>query len=61
MVQYLRGKDHEFWNRANIILLAIFVEHLVIGLKIILAVIIPDLPDIVVKDEARRDMLVSHA
>ena len=58
MVQYLRNKDPLFWNRANIILLAIFIEHLVIGLKIILSVIIPDLPDIVVKDEARRDMLI---
>lgn len=44
LVQYLKDKDPDFWNRANIILLAILIEHVVIGLKIVIAAIIPDVP-----------------
>ena len=54
LVQYLHEKDPTFWNRANIILLAILVEHAVIGLKIVIAAIIPDVPRKVTEDEFKR-------
>ena len=54
LVQYLREQDPTFWNRANIILLAILIEHLVIGLKIVIAAIIPDVPRKVTDDEFKR-------
>lgn len=44
LVQYLHSKDLHFWNRANIILLALLVEHIIIGLKIAIALAIPDVP-----------------
>ena len=47
-------KDSRFWNRANIILIAILMEHVVIGLKIVIAAIIPDVPKRVIEDEFRR-------
>ena len=57
LVQYLREKDSRFWNRANIILLAILIEHVVIGLKIVIAAIIPDVPRKVVEDEFKRQRI----
>jgi len=45
MVQYFRKRDPAYWNRANIILFCILMEHIVIGVKIIIAGIIPDLPE----------------
>ena len=33
-----------YWTRANVILFAILIEHLVIALKIVIALIIPDVP-----------------
>lgn len=46
--QYLGKKDRVFWTRTNIFALAILVEHLVIGLKLVISVIIPDVPHKVV-------------
>ena len=37
-------RDPNRWNRATIILFAILIEHLVIALKIVIALIIPDVP-----------------
>ena len=54
LVQYLKERDDLFWNRANIILLAILMEHVIIGLKIVIASIIPDVPKKVIEDEFRR-------
>ena len=54
LVQYLHKQDPTFWNRANIILLAILIEHAVIGLKIVIAAIIPDVPRKVTEDEFKR-------
>ena len=44
LVQYLEKKDPETWTLRNIIILCIFLEHFIIGLKIIIALIIPDIP-----------------
>ena len=48
LVQYLENKDKELWTRTNVIALAILVEHIVIGVKIVIALVIPDVPHKVV-------------
>ena len=50
----MEKKDPELWTRTNVIALAILVEHIVIGLKIVIALVIPDVPHKVVQDEFRR-------
>lgn len=60
LVQYLHSKDVRFWNRANIVLLALFVEHCVIGLKIVIALMIPDVPKSVTDAEMRRAKVVEQ-
>ena len=44
VAQYLEKRDPSYWNRANIIMLVICMEHLIIALKIVIALIIPDVP-----------------
>ena len=44
LVQYLENKDASTWTLRNIILLCILAEHVIIGLKIVIALIIPDVP-----------------
>ena len=39
------------------IVIAIFMEHMVIGLKIVIALIIPDVPSKVTQDEFRRNKI----
>ena len=50
-------RDPARWNRATIILFAVFIEHLIIGLKIVIALIIPDVPHSVTEDEFRRNKI----
>ena len=46
--QWLEAKDRVFWTRTNIIVFAILIEHCVIALKVVLAMVIPDVPHKVV-------------
>ena len=55
--QWLEAKDRVFWTRTNIIVFAILIEHCVIALKVVLAMIIPDVPHKVVSDEFRRERI----
>ena len=48
LTQWLQKRDSVFWTRTNIFALAILMEHVVIGLKIVIAMIIPDVPHRVV-------------
>ena len=61
MVQYFWLKDHQFWNRANITLICILLEHVIIGLKIVVAGIIPDVPTKVHLAEQRREKIIVQA
>ena len=61
MISWLRKKDPVFWNRANCVIFCIFMEHIVITLKILIAKLIPDVPFEVIRDEARRDTLEKKA
>lgn len=47
--------DHDsFWDRGNIILLIVAVEHALFVIKILLAIAIPDVPSSVLSEEAKR-------
>ena len=54
MVRYMSERDPNYWTRANVILATILIEHLVIALKVVIALIIPDTPHSVTEDEFRR-------
>ena len=56
-MQWLERKDAETWNLRNIIVLTIFVEHIIIGIKIVIALIIPDVPFKVQEDEMKREKI----
>ena len=43
------------WTRFNIVMLVVGVEHAIIGLKLVIAVLIPDVPARVKKAEEKRD------
>lgn len=58
VIQYLEKRDPYYWNRANIFLLAICLEHLVIALKVVIALVIPDVPYKVQEDEFRRVKII---
>ena len=53
MQRWFMSKD-SYWTRTNIILLAILVEHLIIGLKIVIGILIPDIPKDVKESELKR-------
>ena len=53
MTQYLLNRG-PFWTRTNIFILAIFIEHLIIGLKVVIALLIPDVPGDVKEAEKKR-------
>lgn len=61
IMRWFMKKDPEYWNRANVILFCIMMEHLVIAIKIIIAKIIPDMPESVKIDETRRETLLKRA
>lgn len=61
MVTYLRSRDGNYWNRANIIMFCILIEHVIIGIKIIISMVVRDLPESVIKDELRRVHLEKKA
>ena len=46
MIRWFLERD-EYWTRTNIIILAVIVEHLIIALKIVIALVVPDVPTIV--------------
>ena len=43
-IKFFRRMDPEIWTIPNLILLAVFVEHGIIFLKIVLQFMIPDVP-----------------
>ena len=47
-------QDASMWSRTNIFILAICIEHLVIALKVVIALAIPDVPKNVKDAEKRR-------
>ena len=57
LVRYMSERDPNYWTRSNIILFAILIEHLVIALKVVIALIIPDVPFSVTEDEFRRSQV----
>ena len=54
MQRWFTTRGESYWTRTNIVLLAIAVEHMIIGLKIVIGVLIPDIPKDVKESELRR-------
>lgn len=61
LVQWLWKRNKPFWTRANVILLAIAIEHVLISIKIVIALLIPDLPKEVQVAEKRREFVIQKA
>ena len=71
LVQYLRGRDEQrieadpehspIWTNENIILFLILMEHVILALKIIIAVLIPDVPQKVLFEEYRQEQIANMA
>lgn len=55
---YLADKSGDYWNRGNIILLIVAVEHALIVMKLLLAGLIPDVPKKVLVAESKRPKLI---
>lgn len=60
VVIWLRS-NNIFWNKGNIILLIVGVEHLLFIIKIVMAVAIPDVPAKVLAEEAKRVQIQKQA
>ena len=54
MSQWLMNRPSGFWTRTNIVMLAILLEHFIIALKVVIALVIPDVPAKVKEAESRR-------
>ena len=59
-VQYLTGKDMD-WSKYQILLLAVVIEHYIIGLKAAITVLIPDIPKKVKLSEEKRSKQMNAA
>ena len=55
ITDYLMSNSDKRWTRFNIVMLVVGVEHAIIGLKLVIAVLIPDVPARVKKAEEKRD------
>lgn len=60
-VKYMQEQDEEVWTVANIILLAVLVEHLLLFIKVIIANLIPDVPNKVIESEKKRPKVLKKA
>lgn len=54
LVQALQKNNKEFWTDSNILIFLISMEHLVLALKIVMAILIPDVPDRVIFEESQN-------
>ena len=49
------SRDFNKWTRTNVFILVVGFEHAIIGLKLVIALLIPDVPARVKKAEEKRD------
>jgi len=61
MTQFMMNRDSGFWTRYNILLLAIAIEHIIIGLKALIAILIPDVSTHVMLAEKQRKEVIESA
>lgn len=54
MTKFFKNRDPSYWTRTNMILVAIATEHLIIGIKVVIQILIPDIPKDVKYAEANR-------
>lgn len=60
-IKFFSLRDPEFWNQVNIIWLAIFVEHALIIVKVIIGMLILDVPAAVIEAEKKRPKIEKKA
>lgn len=61
LVQYFEKRDPEFWTYQNIVIAAVIVEHVIIAIKILVGIVIPDVPQEVIDAERARNVINSMA
>lgn len=59
--EWLTEYNPEWWTPMGTLLVAVLIEHAVLGLKIIIASIIPDVPDHVLAKERKREVIEEYA
>ena len=60
-VNFLEERGSEVWTAPNIVLLCVLIEHIILFIKIALAVAIDDVPNNVAADEYKRTQVVNEA
>lgn len=60
-IKFLEGRDITKWNALNIIVLTIGIEHLILLLKVLINVLISDVPKCVIEAEKKRPFIYSRA
>jgi hypothetical protein len=55
------NRDAELWTQAAIVLLLVAIEHLILGLKFVIAEVIPDVPSSVRNAEIQREKVEAKA
>jgi hypothetical protein len=58
---FLAKRDPEFWTTPMVILLLVFIEHLILALKIVVSTLIPDVTNKVVENESKRPKVIEFA
>ena len=61
METYLTSRNADRWTNTNMLLLLIGMEHAILALKIVFAVLIPDVPEFVLFEEYRYDQVATNA
>jgi len=57
----MMNRDADRWTQASIVLLLVAIEHLILGLKFVIAEIIPDVPVSVRNAEIQREKVEAKA
>ena len=60
-IKFFQSQNPDFWNQVNIIWLAIFVEHALIIAKVIIGMLILDVPSSVLEAEKKRPSIAHKA
>lgn len=56
-IKFLEARNSSKWSAINIILLTICIEHLILLLKVLINVIISDVPNSVIEAEKKRPFI----
>lgn len=57
----LSKSNPDYWTPLNALLLLVAIEHVILALKIVIAAIIPDVPNQVIRAEEKRPQILEYA